>query len=141
MNGNDRSNEFAAVDDFGGLGGEFGDQAGSAEPTALDALQYSGNAEADSMLELNEFQRQAKESLKREQESQLEMFDTEFWFAVYFQSRAQKEAFLNALQMLADGDKYIDGQALAEKLGIALPPGPKLEATNRINKTWDEFVM
>lgn len=143
MSDNARSefDDFGGAGEFGGIGGEFGDEASGQEPTALDGIPYSGNAEADSALELNEFQRQAKNALKREQKLQEQAFDTEFWFAVYFQSREQKEAFLVGLEMLADGDKYLDGQALAEKLGIALPAGPKIEATNRITKAWDEFVM
>lgn len=47
--------------------------------------------------------------------------DTEFWFSVYFQSREQKEAFLQALSWLANGDKYLNGLELAEAMGIKLP--------------------
>jgi hypothetical protein len=49
--------------------------------------------------------------------------DTEFWVAVYFQSREQKDAWLAAASY---GDpskvnKYLDGQKLAAHMGIELP--------------------
>lgn len=115
---------------------------GEQPPTALDSIPLTGNAEEDSKAELNEFQRQAQESLRREKKNQDQMFDSEFWCAVYFQSREQKLAFLEAMELLlTKGDKYIDGQELAARLGIKLPTGPKINAANRITKTWDEFVL
>lgn len=115
---------------------------GEPAPVALDSMPYSGNAEADSKAELNEFQKQAQASLRNEKKKQEEMFDSEFWCAVYFQSREQKLAFLAGLELLlTKGDKYVDGQELADKLGIKLPAGPEIKAQNRITKTWDEFVM
>lgn len=51
--------------------------------------------------------------------------DSEFWFAVYFQSRAQKEAFLTAMGWLIYdqefGGKYLNGLQLADHHGIILP--------------------
>ena len=44
--------------------------------------------------------------------------DSEFWFAVCFESRAEKEAFLRAAGLFECGDKYLDGRAVAERLGI-----------------------
>lgn len=47
--------------------------------------------------------------------------DSEFWFALYFQSRAQKEAFLTAMGWLLYGDKYLNGLQIAKHQGIILP--------------------
>lgn len=47
--------------------------------------------------------------------------DSEYWVALCFQTRAQKEAFLEGVQLLAAGDKYIDGRLLAKRMGIVLP--------------------
>jgi hypothetical protein len=47
--------------------------------------------------------------------------DSEFWFALYFQSRAQKEAFLTAMGWLLYGDKYLNGLQIADHQGIILP--------------------
>lgn len=47
--------------------------------------------------------------------------DSEYWFCVCFQSRAQKEAFLKALGLQVYGDKYLDGARVAHKFGVVLP--------------------
>jgi hypothetical protein len=51
--------------------------------------------------------------------------DTEYWFALHFDTREQKEAFLKVLGWDSlDSDKYLDGVELARRLGIPLPPTP-----------------
>ncbi len=47
--------------------------------------------------------------------------DSGFWFCLYFQSRAQKEAFLTAMGWLLHGDKYLNGLQIADQQGIMLP--------------------
>ncbi len=63
--------------------------------------------------------------------------DSEFWFAVYFQNREQKEIFLKFMDWFETGDKYLNGLALAEELGIELPlvklPKPK-RVSRRLKK-------
>jgi hypothetical protein len=44
--------------------------------------------------------------------------DSEYWFAVCFQSRAEKETFLRAAGLWEHGDKYLDGRVVADTLGI-----------------------
>lgn len=63
------------------------------------------------------FQKRAK----AEQERFKLATDSEYWVGVCFQSRSQKEFFLAAIDMLQRGDKYIDGQLLAKRMGVALP--------------------
>ncbi|MBU0749142.1 MAG: hypothetical protein KKG67_20360 [Gammaproteobacteria bacterium] len=48
--------------------------------------------------------------------------DSEYWVGLCFQTREQKEAFLTAAKLIKAGDKYIDGQLLAQRMGIELPP-------------------
>jgi len=60
--------------------------------------------------------------------------DSEYWFAVYFQTRDQKEAFLHAMKWFQHGDKYIDGQWAAKKQGIELPPRPAPYKVGRLDK-------
>lgn len=62
------------------------------------------------------------EGRKKQQEAIETANDTEYWFAVYFQTREQKEAFLKAVDWFEHGDKYIDGQFAAKKMGIEIPP-------------------
>ena len=58
---------------------------------------------------------------KNEQERFLIATDSEYWVGVCFQTRAQKEAFLEGVNLLQHGDKYLDGELLARRMGIALP--------------------
>ncbi|HET9819637.1 MAG TPA: hypothetical protein VFP92_10790 [Rhodanobacteraceae bacterium] len=67
--------------------------------------------------------------------------DSEYWAAICFQTREQKEAFLAALGILAHGDKYLDGRAVAEALGIVLPVADvPYNASAKRDTSWDEFV-
>lgn len=47
--------------------------------------------------------------------------DSEYWVGVCFQTREQKEHWLAAVKLLQQGDKYIDGQLLAKRMGVELP--------------------
>lgn len=59
---------------------------------------------------------------KAEQARFLLATDSEYWVGLCFQTREQKEHFLRAAKLLQAGDKYIDGQLLAKRMGIELPP-------------------
>jgi len=91
------------------------------EENPLDQVEKTGNAEQDSKAELSvvltEFRKKAKEENKRFKQA----VDSEFWFAVCFRTREQKEAFLKAMQWITVADKYLDGHKLAKMMGIELP--------------------
>jgi len=53
---------------------------------------------------------------KREQRRYEDATDSEFWFAVCFHTREDKEAFLREHGVADLGDKYIDGYKLSEAL-------------------------
>lgn len=63
-----------------------------------------------------------KARAKAEQERFALATDSEYWVGLCFQTRAQKEAFLTEAKLIQHGDKYIDGQLLAQRMGIELPP-------------------
>lgn len=94
------------------------------------------NAEADSLAELSEVLDGFKQRAEREQERFVDATDSEYWIAVCFQTRAQKEEFLEKLGLLADGDKYLDGLLVARKLGITIesptPGKPKLKIDSKL---------
>lgn len=64
--------------------------------------------------------------------------DSEFWFAMYFQTREQKEAFVAALGLKQD--KYIDGQEAARIMGIALPPRPAPYKVGKVDRKLAELT-
>lgn len=107
-----------------------GRNEGPEEEAELEVAQHRVLSEADLAF---------KAAAKGEVDRYRDAFDTEFWFAVYFQTREQKEAVLERLGALRDGDKYVDGVAFAKALGITLPPSPP-PVIPRINKRWVDLA-
>lgn len=59
-----------------------------------------------------------RERRAHEQKRTEVIFDSEYWAAICFETREQKDAFLIALGV--EDDKYVDGIALANKMNIEL---------------------
>lgn len=69
--------------------------------------------------------------------------DSEFWAAVCFQSKEQRDTFFAALKVLdiGIGGRYFDGCAIAERLGIALPSADvPYKASSKPDPVWIEFT-
>lgn len=81
-----------------------------------------------------------KAKKQNEQAVFTENTDSEYWVALCFQTRAQKEEFLAKIGVLSEGDKYLDGLAVARAMGITIeaptPPRRKLN----IGKRWQGLV-
>lgn len=89
-------------------------------PDPLAGLVPTGSVEVDSKAEVSAVLQGFRDRAKAEAKRYELATDSEYWLAVCFQSREQKEEFLRAVKMLADGDKYLDGRKLAANLGIKL---------------------
>ena len=110
-------------------------------PVMVEMPDPSGNPEDDSAADLDAVQQGFRNRAKAESDRFALATDSEYWACICFQSRDQKEAFLAALKILEFGDKYLDGQLVAERLGVKLPaanvpykPDPKLD------RDWLSFV-
>jgi hypothetical protein len=90
--------------------------------------------EAETAAEFVELQTAFQARAKREQARQELATDSEYWTAIVFQSREQKEAFLAALGLLEHGDKYLDGYEVAKAMNITLPPAEVPYSLGRIDK-------
>lgn len=88
--------------------------------------ELEAEAAAEPKKILTAFEERAKQEEVRLQDAT----DSEFWFAVCFQTREQKEEFLRKMKLLDIGDKYLDGLKVAERLGVTLespvPPNRKI---------------
>lgn len=68
------------------------------------------------------FRKRAKE----EEAQKAKNISTDYWFSVYFASQEQRDQFLSALNLIERLERegsdyqYIDGQTLAEALGLQL---------------------
>lgn len=101
----------------------------------LEGLKKTGDAEVDAKAvvsaTLAAFKAQAKNEAKTFQDNT----DSEFWFAVSFQNREQKEEFLKAVGWFAHGDKYLDGDFVASKMGVKLSEANPRFITNEVEKS------
>ena len=135
-----RGEGFTRGDDAGLKRGESFNRAPMPE-SPLDTMEYTGNPEADSKkeAELTLEALQNKERKKALREKLRLTTDSEYWCALCFETREQKDAFLKAIGVYELGDKYIDGQAVAQRMGIALPETsmsyrPAAEMNKKLNK-------
>lgn len=108
-----------------GVSGSGFNVGGSDLPDPLANVDYTGNVGVDAARELTALQEGMKARAKAERKRHAAAVDTEFWFAVYFADREEKENFLKAAGVVVAmmGDKYIDGRKLAQVLKIEYEHG------------------
>ena len=102
--------------------------------------EWDNNLEKDIATETSILLQGFKDRAKQEAERFELATDTEFWFAVGFKSREQKELFLQAMNWLQYGDKYLDGNRIARKAGISLPEVKLSNPTKRVDKKLIKLV-
>lgn len=90
------------------------------EPDPLANVEYTGDLPEDSRRELTALQQGFRDRAKREAERFRLATDSEYWIAVCFKTREDKEKFLRNAGLLAVGDKYMDGYAVARVLGVPM---------------------
>jgi hypothetical protein len=111
-------------------------------PAYVCMPEGSGDIEADSAADLDAVQAGFRARAKRDADRKRLATDSEFWACLCFQTRAQKEAFLAALNLLQLGDKYIDGIDAAKVLGVPLPAGgPPYHDVTKADPTWASLVI
>jgi len=92
---------------------------GAAPDDPLADVPVTGNVETDAAAELDALAQGFRQRRDQEEKRFRNATDSEYWFAVCFRTRADKDAFLAAVGAVARlGDKYIDGYALAKQLGL-----------------------
>jgi hypothetical protein len=90
-------------------------------PQFYQMPKSTGDPEVDSAADLNELQKGFAKRAKDEVDRFRLATDSEYWACLCFQTREQKDHFLQALKLIDLGDKYLDGQLVAERLGVLLP--------------------
>lgn len=94
------------------------------DSAALDSLADLGDIEANADREVDIALSELLAQRRQQKERWRTTNDDEFWFAVCFQSRAQKEEFLARLGLADLGDKYLDGLRVSTRLGVPIEPIP-----------------
>lgn len=77
-------------------------------------------AEAEALAEASQVLTGFRERAKRENDRFVDATDSEYWIAICFQTRDQKEEFLRKTNLADLGDKYLDGMQVAQVMGIKL---------------------
>lgn len=90
------------------------------EPDPLKDVEYSNDLAQDAGAEFTALEHGYRDRAKAEANRFKRATDSEYWFAVCFTTREEKEAFLRAAGLEHLGDKYLDGRAIADTLGIDL---------------------
>jgi hypothetical protein len=84
------------------------------EDAVIDALEAQAASEVSEVLA----------AIKAGERSNDQRFDdatdSEYWFCICFQTREQKEEFLNLVGWTEIGDKYLDGMKVAKAMGLKL---------------------
>ncbi|MFD6070294.1 hypothetical protein [Amycolatopsis lurida] len=91
------------------------------DPDPLAGVEYTGDEENDARAELDALHRGFRERTARELEQMQLATESEYWFCVCFKSQDDKDAFLTAAGLVVIRDKYLDGYATAELLGVTMP--------------------
>ncbi|EME52260.1 hypothetical protein [Amycolatopsis decaplanina] len=91
------------------------------DPDPLAGVEYTGDEEDDPRPELGALHRGFRERTALELERMQLATESEYWFCVCFKSQDDKDAFLAAAGLVVIGDKYLDGYATAELLGVTMP--------------------
>ena len=110
-------------------------QAEQSNPLDRNNEHYTNDAEHDSALDIAVIGGEFAEirAARAQQAAAIELAnDTEFWFAMYFQTREQCIAFCAHFGL--EQDKYVDGIAAAEKMGVPLPKRPAPYKVGRVDK-------
>lgn len=81
-----------------------------------------------------------KDSLKKEKDLFNDNTDSEYWFTVCFQTRKQKEEFLRKTGLIKFGDKYLEGEKVAEKLGVELENKTPIIRKVKISEDYKKLV-
>jgi hypothetical protein len=120
--------------------GDMGDMsAPDFDMSAMDEAPGPKKKTAPATVEtLNELQAGFKARAKAEQQRFEDATDSEYWVAICFQTREQKEEFLRKLSLLDLGDKYLDGLAVARALKVKItsptPQWREKTASQRLRK-------
>lgn len=104
--------------------------------------ELTGDVETDSKNDLTELQAAFRKRVESENNRLDLTTDSEYWVALCFTTRGQKEEFLRKLNLIQFGDKYLDGERVAKELGIELEDAQmKYQISDKIDKDYQKLVM
>ena len=110
-------------------------------PDPLAKVPATGDVAADAAAEFDAIDQGFRQRMANEQSRVNAELDSENWVAVVFETRAQKEEFLERIGLLDHGDKYLDGVDVARILSVDLSPsGRKYRPEPRVDHKLSELA-
>ena len=117
-----------------------GRQRGKSEPVSC-SKHADCNTDADALEQMRGLKEEFQQVKKMPAQLRQRVTDSEYWCAVCFQTYEQLMVFLGELTVPVFENKYIDGQLLAQKMGIELPPGEvRFRLPGYIDKDFQELA-
>lgn len=116
-------------------------KAARGNPQLVNMPDMTGNAEADCAADLDAVKAGFRARAKTESSRFKNVTDSEYWFAVCFKTREQKERFLQAMNWIQHGDKYLPGDEIAKLQGIGLPDADLGKTEPRIDKDFSARAL
>lgn len=108
----------------------------------LAGIKFEDKIEPDCIAEMNAVVKGFQENDAKRRAYYRQIFDTEYFVAVCFQSREQKEEFLAKSGLSQFGqDKYLDGRKVARHLGVELTPNNVSQRPLAVDTTFAEMAM
>jgi hypothetical protein len=93
------------------------------EPDPLAEVEYTGDLKNDAAAEFTALEHGYRDRAKQEAGRFKRATDSEYWFAVCFTTREEKELFLQRAGLADLGDKYLDGREVTDRLNIDMTDG------------------
>ena len=91
-------------------------------PNPLDAVPDTEDSEHDCKEQVSATMRAFKEAARNERQTFDDNVNPNFYICMVFQSATQREEFLNQAGWPHDESVYVDGNAVARKMGVELTP-------------------
>lgn len=92
-------------------------------PDPFEGVTLPDDLEAAPITELDILREAFRDRASREASRHSSVTDIGYYTCLAFETRAQCEAFLDAIGVLGKYDAVIDGRIIAAKMGISLPEG------------------
>lgn len=119
-----------------------GRQRGKSEPVSCSKhADCNTDADTDALEQMRGLKEEFQQVKKNPAQLRQRVTDSEYWCAVCFQSYEQLMVFLGELTVPVFENKYIDGQLLAQKMSIDLPPAEvRFRLPGYIDKDFQELA-
>lgn len=116
-------------------------RASKNKPQIFKEPEQTGDLEKDLELEIDAIKKGFRERAKMENNRFDDVTDSEFWFAMCFKTREQKERFLKAMKWIEYGDKYLNGELIAAQMGVDIGESDLKMTAPKIDKDYAKLSL